>query len=329
MVTGLDTRMNWSSRRHALLLLLSIFAAGAPRPALGQTTGAKAPPPIDVTLTTRDGVDLRATYYPSSAGNQAVPVVMLHDYNETRAVFDPLARVLQNPPAPASPVAPEIVSRAVLAVDLRGHGGSKSRRIGSGGTVELESNRFQPADFQAMVDLDMEAVRSFLVEQNDAGQLNLNALGLVGSGMGANVAMIWAAKDWSAPPLAVRKQGQDVKALVLLSPRWNFNGLLLRDAMKFPPVQRQIAVLLAYGAEDRNIAKDCENIESILSKYHPEPPADRVEELKTLYVYAPDTKLQGSKLLTSDAFGIGPKIFNFLEARLGSRTFPYLLRKNP
>src|SRR5690606_8877489 len=172
-------------------------------------------------------------------GRQAVPVVMLHDYNETRAVFDPLARALQNPPQPENPAVPQIESRAVLTVDLRGHGGSKTALNANGSTVELESNRFQQADFLAMVDLDMEAVRSFLVEENDAGKLNLNSLGLVGSGMGANVAILWAAKDWAAPPLPVRKQGQDVKALVLLSPRWNFNGLLLRDPMRFPPVQRR------------------------------------------------------------------------------------------
>lgn len=316
-------------RRGLLTVMLFLLVAGKTGSAVGQSARAKAPPPVDVTLTTKDGVQLQATYYPSSAGRQAVPVVMLHDFNETRAVFDPLARDLQNPPTPASPAAPQIASRAVLAVDLRGHGGSKSAQTASGSTVELQSNRFQQDDFQAMVDYDLEAVRGFLVEQNDAGKLNLNSLGLVGSGMGANVAILWAAKDWSAPPLPVRKQGQDVKALVLLSPRWNFNGLMLRDPLRFPPIQRQLSVLLAYGAEDKAVTKDCENIINILSKYHPEPPADRVEQLKDFFVYAPETNLQGTKLLTSDAFGIGPKIFNFLEARLGRQAFPYSVRKHP
>lgn len=321
--------MNSPARRSVMMVVVCLLALDKSATAVAQPARAKAPPPVDVTLTTKDGVQLQATYYPSSAGRQAVPVVMLHDFNETRAVFDPLARALQNPPTPASPTAPQIASRAVLAVDLRGHGGSKFSQTADGSTVELESNRFQPGDFRAMVDLDMEAVRSFLVEQNDIGQLNLNSLGLVGSGMGANVALLWAAKDWAAPPLPVRKQGQDVKALVLLSPRWNFNGLMLRDPLRFPPIQRQLSVLLAYGAEDREVSKDCQDVIKILSKHHPEPPADRVEQLKDFFVYAPETNLQGTKLLTSDAFGIGQKIFNFLEARLGRQAFPYSIRKNP
>lgn len=317
------------SRRLVLPVILIASSAAADSVVFAQAARPKAPPPVEVTLATKDGVQLRATYYASTAGQQAVPVVMLHDYNETRAVFDPLARALQNPPQPENPAVPQIESRAVLAVDLRGHGGSKLAANADGSTAELDSNRFQQNDFLAMVDLDMEAVRAFLVEQNDARKLNLNSLGLVGSGMGANVAMLWAAKDWSAPPLPVRKQGQDVKALVLLSPRWNFNGLMLRDPLKFPPVQRQLSVLLAYGADDKAVAKDCKNIVDILSKHHKEPPADRVETLKDFYVYSPATNLQGTKLLTSDAFGIGQKIFNFLEARLGRQAFPYSVRKYP
>ena len=315
-------------RRPYWILALALSAVAA-APVAAQSAKPKAPEPIEVTLPTKDGVQLRATYYASSAGRQAVPVVMLHDFNETRAVFDPLARALQNPPIPQNPAAPQIASRAVLTVDLRGHGGSKTAQAANGATQELESNRFQQQDFRAMVDLDMEAVRTFLVQENDAGKLNLNSLGLVGSGMGANVAVIWAAKDWSTPPLPVRKQGQDVKALVLLSPRWNFNGLMLRDPLKFPPIQRQLSVLIAYGAEDKAVAKDCRNMISIFSKHHPEPPADRVQQLKDFFVYAPETRLQGTKLLTSDAFGIGQEIFKFLEARLGSKPFPYSARKNP
>lgn len=320
--------MKSSVRRYFGVLALALSSVAAV-PAAAQPARPKAPEPVEVTLPTKDGVQLRATYYASSAGRQAVPVVMLHDFNETRAVFDPLARALQSPPLPENPAAPQIASRAVLTVDLRGHGGSKTAQAVNGATQELESNRFQQQDFRAMVDLDMEAVRSFLVQENDAGKLNLNALGLVGSGMGANVATIWAAKDWATPPLPVRKQGQDVKALVLLSPRWNFNGLLLRDPLRFPPIQRQLSVMIAYGAEDKAVTKDCENIINIFSKHHPEPPADRVQQLKDFFVYAPETNLQGTKLLTSDAFGIGPKIVSFLEARLGSKPFPYSIRKYP
>lgn len=320
--------MNPLSGRRLLLAFLAM-AMGQGGAVYAQSARTKAPPPVDVTLATKDGVQLKATYYPSSAGPQAVPVVMLHDLHETRAVFAPLAQALQNPPTPENAAAPQMLSRAVLTVDLRGHGGSKLARGADGTSFELDSNRFQTADFQAMVDLDMEAVRSFLVEENDAGQLNLNSLGIVGSGMGANVAVLWTAKDWATPPLAVRKQGQDVKALALLSPRWNFNGLLLRDPLKFPPVQRQLSVLLAYGADDRNVAKDCQNIEQIFAKYHPEPPADQVQQRKDFFVYAPATNLQGTKLLTSQAFGLGAKIVDFIESRLGSQGFAYSIRKNP
>ena len=289
----------------------------------------RVPPPQDVALTTKDGVQLKITYYPSNAGQDAVPIVMLHDFSETRAVFDPLAKALQNPPRPESPAAPQVDSRAVITVDLRGHGGSKTAIARDGSALELNAARFELEDYRAMVALDMEAVRSFLVEQNDAGMLNLNKVGVVGSGMGANVALMWAARDWATPPLAARKQGQDVKALVLLSPQWNYRGLELRDAMQFPAVQQQLSVFLAYGRADRKIAKDCENIRKIFARYHPEPPADLVQTRKDFFVYDPDTVLQGTKLLNSREFGLGPKIVSFFEARLGKQEFPWIQRKKP
>ena len=287
------------------------------------------PPPVDQSLTTKDGVQLKITYYPSNAGQQAVPVILLHDYNETRAVFNPLAKLLQVPRAPDD--APEekvFRSRAVVTVDLRGHGESKTAFDASGAAVELDASRFGPADFQDMVLLDMEAVRSFLVEQNDAGLLNLNKLCIVGSGMGANVAVLWAAKDWATPPLAVRKQGQDVKALALLSPRWNYNGLELKEPMRFRPIQQGLSVMLAYGKNDPRVARDCQNIDKILSRFHPEPPADQVETQKDYFVLAEATNLQGTELLTSREFDLTPTIAGFIDARLGRKDFPYVRRKN-
>jgi pimeloyl-ACP methyl ester carboxylesterase len=299
-----------------------------PSSLMAQSGSQRVPPPADVSVTTKDGVQLRLTYYPSNEGQDAVPVLMLHDFGETRAVFNPLATALQRPGEPEGP-GPRMASRAVITVDLRGHGESKTAVGNAGSTVELDATRFQLADYQAMVVQDMEAVRSFLVEQNDAGNLNLNKLVVLGSGMGANVAILWAARDWATPPLAVRKQGQDVKALVLLSPQWNFRGLILRDAMKFRPVQQRLSIYLAYGGADRKFAHDGENIGKIFERYHPEPPADQVQQRKDYFVYAPDTMLQATKLLNSREFTMGPRIASFIEARLGNSTFPWIQRKRP
>src|SRR5688500_11539354 len=58
-------------------------------------------PPEVVSLQTRDGVQLKATYYPSNEqkgsprSKQVTPVVLLHDYKDTRAVFASLAQRLQ------------------------------------------------------------------------------------------------------------------------------------------------------------------------------------------------------------------------------------------
>src|SRR5215212_6328454 len=111
-----------------------------------QSPGQRVPPPTAVALTTKDGVQLKVTYYPSAAGQDAVPVIMLHDFAETRAVFNPLALALQNPRPPESPTTPKLASRAVVTVDLRGHGDSKTAFASDGSAVELDATHFQLED---------------------------------------------------------------------------------------------------------------------------------------------------------------------------------------
>ena len=77
-------------------------------------------------------------------------------------------------------------SFAVVTVDLRGHGGSIKQTAPNGATREIDAARINKQDIVGML-ADMEAVRSFLVGKNDAGELNLNKLSLVGIGMGATV----------------------------------------------------------------------------------------------------------------------------------------------
>ena len=313
-------RISFDLVEHVALLAVAVGIASP----LAQAANERLPEPKDVSLTTKDGVQLKGTFYPSTAGSQEkiVPVVLLHDYKETRAVYDDLARQLQAAPLNDSTKAP----RSVLTIDFRGHGESKTAATVQGNPVELDAANFRNADFEAMVLFDMEAVRGFLVDKNNAGQLNLNQLCLVGSGMGANVAVLWSATDWSMPPLPRLKQGQDVKALVLVSPRWKYRGLPLLQALKHPAVQRKISVFLAYGEKDRKVAKDAENIYENFERFHPEPPRDKTAELKDLYRVGVSTTLQGTELLTKQQFDLAPLVDIFIERRLGSKDFQWINR---
>ncbi|MCA9232275.1 MAG: alpha/beta fold hydrolase [Planctomycetales bacterium] len=274
----------------------------------------------DLKLNTKDGVELGVTYYPSNQGKEAVPVVMLHDYKETRAVFGGLARELQNP------VSQGLKSHAVLTVDLRGHGASKTQVGRNGQTRQLEADRLSTSDYRAMVLGDMEAVRQFLRSKNDSGELNLNKLCLIGSGMGANVAASYAEYDWSVPPLANVKQGQDVKALILAAPKRNSGGLSIMNALKHPGVRQYISVLLVYGEEDSAGARDTKNVHKLLSKYHEMPPPDQRREQQDLFLFGLPTSLKGTRLLTDPNFAMLPKLDVFLDARLVRQDFEWIQR---
>jgi len=284
-------------------------------PAFAQTDDAE-----NVKLKTKDGVRLGATYFPSSLGQEAVPIVMLHDHMESREVFHSLARELQNP------TGQELQSHAVLTVDLRGHGDSKTQFGQNGRTRQLEADRLNSADYRNMVLYDMEAVRHFLRQKNDAGQLNLNKLCLLGSGMGANVATSYAAYDWSVPQLARVKQGQDVKALILASPKRSFGGLSVMKALKHPAVRQRLSVLLVYGAQDAAASKDTKNIHKLLSKYHKMPPPDQRRERQDLFLFSLPTSLKGTRLLTDPNFDMLPKLDVFLDARLSHQDFEWTKR---
>lgn len=302
------------------VLSLVVFQAECLR-AQPAGSAARPAPPEEIYLTTKDNVRLAATYYPSNVGRDAVPIVMLHDYKEGRTIFNSVAQALQ------APTDPRVKSHAVITVDLRGHGGSTLAVGLNGQTVEIDAARLQPIDFEDMVRFDMEAVRKFLVERNDAEELNLNKLCLVGGGMGANVALIWSAVDWATPPLAQRKQGQDVKALVLASPNWRQKGLMLVDALKDPNVRSQLSIMLVYGSEDAKAKKSAETVYKNLERYHPEPPLERMQELKDLFDYPLPTTLQGTKLLVDPQFKMLVNLDNFIKTRLVDQPYEWIQRK--
>ena len=151
-------------RRALLMLLMAVIGLS---PFLSMAQGLRSSGQVtsseDVLLHTKDGIKLGATYYASDRGKDAVPVVMLHNYKESRNVFDALARSLQG-------------SRdafAVLTVDIRGHGESVTAVDRFGNSLELDAADMRPVDFRNIVTQDMEAVRKFLVRKNETGSVSI------------------------------------------------------------------------------------------------------------------------------------------------------------
>src|SRR6476620_10093331 len=290
-----------------LILLISLHFSFA---GLAAAQGAAAGEPV--VLTTRDGVQLKISYFPGTArkgspqAKQTTPVVFLHDYKGSRAVFASLVQKLQAS-GKGEGVRP---SFAVVTVDLRGHG--ESTKVANNPQVELNSAKLNKEDLIAMASYDLDAVRSFLVAKNDEGELNLNKLCLVGSGMGASVAANWALTDWSYPPLAVGKQGQDVKAIVMISPRWTYNGLLMQGPMQFRALKERVAWMIVYGDKDPKLQADAVRLKSQLERFHPATDDTGAKRTSGLTMLKLNTRLQGDSLLTQVGVSADDQIVKFL-----------------
>ena len=139
-----------------------------------------------VTLRTQDGVSLAATYY--EAPHRAAPgIILIHMLTRSKEDWQDLA--------------PRLVDAGfgVLALDLRGHGGS-------GGGGRTADGRI---DVSGMV-LDVKAARAFF---NGRPETAAGRLAIVGASVGANLALLVAADDPA------------VRSLVLLSPGLDYQGL--------------------------------------------------------------------------------------------------------
>lgn len=289
--------------------------------------GRVGPPPEPANLVTKDGIQLKGTFFPGPAragsmqGKQTTPVILLHDFKSSRAVFTPLIDALQSGGGDGP-------FFAVMAVDLRAHGESVTQQLPDGSQAALDASKLSKEGLAAMATLDMEAVRSFLVDKNDAGELNLNKLCIVGSGMGASVATNWAAQDWAAPPLAVGKQGQDAKALVLVSPRWSYNGLSMQDAMRFGAFKQNVAWLMICGAQDSKMKTDFDRIHKQLEKSHPAAKKAGQQAPSGLQVVLVPSSLQSDTLLSQSAQAVYPQIVAFLTENVAAVQQPWLSRRS-
>jgi len=291
-----------------------------PAPAGNQAAkGKELPKPEDVSLETKDGVSLRATFYASTLKKEAVPIIMIHGLDGQRGDYHSLAIYLQT------------LGHASIVPDLRGHGQSKVQKRLDGTTTTLEAEKLNKLGLEEML-YDIQACKKFLLEKNNAGELNIEQLCVIGSELGAILAVRWAAADWSLQDLPAYKQGKDVKALVLLSPIASVKGVTMRDALAFPPVQSRLSIMFVAGLKDTKSAAEAKKLYNSLQAHHPKASDDKEDRLKSqdLFLIQPDVKLSGTEMLTT-ATGVPQNIAKFIDLRLVNRKadLAWQDRKNP
>jgi pimeloyl-ACP methyl ester carboxylesterase len=293
--------------RVTLIMLGLLLAAAFARPARAADEEKDKPlPPEDTVLTTSDGVTIATTIYPSKL-KKAVPIILLHASKGSRGDFEDLALQLQR------------AGHAVVVPDMRGHGESARGTDRPG--------EMRPADYLAIVEPggDLETIKQFLMTKNNAGEINIEKLCVVGVEMGAVVAINWAARDWSWPALANGKQGEDVKVLVLISPEWSYKGLRINEAVAHPNVRQDLAVLLVVGKRNGKLLKEARRLHSALEKYH----APAAGDAQTLALHTPQTALQATRLLNEKSMHVGDTIVKFINARVAKQPIPWSERKSP
>ena len=264
---------------------------------------AQAPPKKatseDKTLTAKDGASIAITYFKSTAGQDAAVVVMLHGKGGNRQIWKAYAEALQK------------ADFAVITVDLRGHGESTGGTGGAATGKKNDSSAPKARDYAAMVAGDMEAVKKFVFEEHKKKQLNMNKLGIVAADLSTPVAIAYTELDWEkkpyddAPTLALQTpRGQDVQALVLLSPEATAPGLNVTKSLS---VIRLLGrpVMLGVGSKNKTDLTAAKKIYDLL--------APKKEDY--VYIEQYETPLEGTNLLGKN-LKVEAHMFNFLNKHL-------------
>lgn len=277
--------------------------AAAPVGAAAQRTGREKPEMKmqSLELVTKDNVTLRAFYFPSDRGKEAIPVIIVHEWQGQASPYIGLVKALWE------------AGCAVIVPEFRGHGGSREYFVGER-KVEFDLARMGRADVASIINGDMEAVKKFLRGENNAGKLNLNALALVGVREGGIVAAHWAVKDLNFPSVGALKQGQDVKAIVLVSPEKILKGFSLDETLQ-DNLLWQLPFLIVAGQTSPQFA-DADRISKRLGIRKKKATGGTAVGLQVETV---NTSLSGPALL-NDAPGVTEKVVTFIKTQLVDRS---------
>ncbi len=201
----------FSLSRWTLALILGVGL-------LSGRTAVAADDSTRVNFDTSDGVKIQGYYYSSKDGKKGPAVLLLHNFSVKKggtALDDGWADLAK---------ALSAKGYAVLAFDFRGHGGSTSvtkefwnfqhnRTRVKGFTTNpaklpttIAFTDFQTTYYNYFVN-DIVAARAYLDGQNDAGELNVSQLIVIGAGEGATLGALWMSSEWhrhrATPPVGL------------------------------------------------------------------------------------------------------------------------------
>ncbi len=181
---------NVSTHMRVLMVLVYLAAIAAAATVSAQKPKKAADPklkPRTVTLKTKDGLQLRAFYFPSDKGKEAITVLLVHEWQGQASPYGKLVIALRN------------AGCAVLVPDYRGHGGSKEFVNARGDTQKFNIAQMSRQDVENIILLDLETAKGFLKDENNKGNLNLNALVVIGVREGCVMAAHWRSATGASP----------------------------------------------------------------------------------------------------------------------------------
>jgi pimeloyl-ACP methyl ester carboxylesterase len=301
--------------------IAAVISASSSAQAQAPAQGARNEKDIRIkhVLQTDDGWTIYISYYPAPGDRESITkespvVVLLHGDRNNRFDFER-----------ANGLAPLLQAEkfAVITVDLRKHG--QSTNVGKlAGDSPVSGKNSDGAnitadDYQNMVDHDLEAVKKFIYEEHQAKHLNMRKMGIVAAESSASVALCFAVTDWTKEPyddapVAETKtpRGQDVRALVLLSPPQRTKGLPVAEMInQARNPEWGIAFLTLYGKLNKTDMKDG------VAVYHKLAGSSKANEDR-IYQVGYNVKLRGVGLLGKKEVDAEFAIVKFLKRHLAS-----------
>ncbi len=266
-----------------------------------------------------DGWPIHFTYYPALETVENVRrdtatagvLILLHGKGGSRLFWDKTSA-----PPMLPPFAEMLQSKgfAVLAVDLRKHGDSARE-----GDETVTTN-----DYELMVG-DLVALKQFIFNEHQAKRLNMRKLGIVAMDDHVPIAAAYAEYDWKLAPyddhplLAnCTPRGQDVQALVMISPASNAGRIQATRSLRFLAAPEfGIAFQVVVGTKDRD-ARKAKTIYNIV-KRGDDPKTELVESV---------TNERSARLFGNPRIAVEGPILRFLIRNVADRDIEWRDRRS-